>query len=255
MVRPLLVLLPLTLSISYVHAAFPTSFGGCFSPPSVKGINITSSSIPSNIASVLETANVMVRQVQEQGIDLVDSGLWTTPTSSIAVGVVYDQELIWSQGYGNTGEGGGAPTNIVSSVVNADTIFRIGSISKVLAMLSMMSARDAGHISLDDPISKHVPAFSVKPPPPGSGLGTGSGRTGVTFASLASHLAGLTRESPCSNQQCVMDDEEAFRRIAETMQILPANTMSIYSNLGFEVLGHATKIGKVSCHCSVLSCH
>jgi len=72
----------------------------------------------------------MVRQVQEQGIDLVDSGLWTTPTSSIAVGVVYDQELIWSQGYGNTGEGGGsggggAPTNIVSSVVNADTIFRI----------------------------------------------------------------------------------------------------------------------------------
>ena len=214
-------------------ANFPTTFGGCPNAPSIKGINITSTTIPMSIAKTLKAAEEMIDLVQKRGIDVIDSGLYTTPTSAISVGLVYDQDLIWSKGFGKK--------NLTdpTSDVDEETIYRIGSISKILAMLSMMVARDAGKLSLDDPISKHVPAFSVKPPP---GSTSSTTERGITFTHLATHMSGLTRESPCVNQKCQMNDATAWQRISQTNQILAPDTMPIYSNLGFEVLGHATKI-------------
>ena len=171
----------------------------------------------------------------------MDSGLETTPTSAISVGVVYDQKLVWSQGFGKRNVT--APNTVAGNQVDENTIYRIGSISKIFAMLAMMKARDKGILSLDDPISKHVPSFSVRPPPHNP---TTPGNTGVTFKSLAFHMAGMTRETPCDNQPCQMNDDTAWQRIAQTNQILPPYTMPIYSNLGFEILGHATRIATQS---------
>jgi CubicO group peptidase (beta-lactamase class C family) len=49
-------------------------------------------------------------------------------------------------------------------------------------MLLMMKARDAGLISLDDPITKHMPDFKINTPFPS--------KRGITFHQLATHLAG-----------------------------------------------------------------
>lgn len=161
----------------------------------------------------------------------------------------YDQTLVWSKGFGLKNR------SDVSSQPDADSIYRIGSISKIFAMLSTMITRDAGKLSLDDDVAKYVPEFSVKPAPSATAKRRrdatvrdnerATGRTGITFSALASHLAGLSRESPCTGfpdggqGRCDMTDAEAWARVANTTAILPPNTMPIYSNMGFEVLGHA----------------
>jgi len=108
-------------------------------------------------------------------------------------------------------------------------------------MLSMMVLRDAGKLSLDDEVRKHVPNFKVHNP-------WSTNRRGITFRQLASHLSGLSRETPCTGDpdggsgSCAMDDETAFARIAETQLILEPERLPVYSNLGFDVLGHALAI-------------
>jgi CubicO group peptidase (beta-lactamase class C family) len=233
---------PFIILLIMVHhslCTFPTSFGGCPKAPSIKNITLDKTNLPSSIQIKLKEAEDMINLIVNNGISLVDSGLWTTPTSAVSVGLVYNQELIWSRGFGSKNIS--KPSSDPNNMVDEHTIYRIGSISKIFTMLSMMRARDDGILSLDDSIHKHVPSFSVKPVP-----GATSSLESITFQSLATHMAGITRETPCDDQPCRMNDEEAWKRISETRQILPSYSMPIYSNLGFEILGHATKIATKS---------
>ena len=233
---------------SLARAAFPSAFGGCPKPPPAPSsagsrgkISPRDLAAAAPVAEAFLRAEAMLKLLTTKGIPKVDSGLFTTPTAALSVGVVFDQELVWSRGYGLRNR------TDLKSFVDADSIFRIGSISKIFAMLSMMYARDKGLLSLDDNVQKHVPEFSVKPT---VDMVTQS-ESIITLAQLATHMAGLTRETPCSGQpdggrsgtpvSCDMSDAVAFQRIAETTAIFPPNTLPIYSNLGFEVLGHTVR--------------
>lgn len=64
---------------------------------------------------------------------------------------------------------------------DADTQFRIGSLTKTFTAVLVLRLRDEGLLDLDDPLEKHLP-------------GTGVG--GVTVLQLLGHSAGLGAESP-----------------------------------------------------------
>jgi CubicO group peptidase (beta-lactamase class C family) len=227
------------------HAAFPSAFGGCPHPPpppSSAGVTPRELAAAPRVAQAFLDAEAMLALLASRGIPLVDSGLFTSPTAALSVGVVLDQELVWSRGYGLRNRTDPA------SAVDADSIFRIGSISKIFAMLALVDARDRGLLSLDDDVRKFVPEFSVKP---GIDAAAAESEDAITLAQLATHMAGLTRETPCTGQpdggragtpiSCDMSDAVAFQRIAQTTAIFPPNTLPIYSNLGFEVLGHTVR--------------
>ena len=67
--------------------------------------------------------------------------------------------------------------------LDGDTIFEIGSISKVFTSLLLADAVQRGEVALADPLSKYLPA-SVKVPERGRA---------ITLQDLASHLSGLPR--------------------------------------------------------------
>ncbi len=67
---------------------------------------------------------------------------------ALAIGVVIDGELALARGYGTRHGGGGA--------VDEHTVFRIGSISKVLTGMAVMQLRDEGKIALDAPIEHYI---------------------------------------------------------------------------------------------------
>jgi CubicO group peptidase (beta-lactamase class C family) len=69
---------------------------------------------------------------------------------SLAVGVVYDGGLIWSRGFG-------VRDLATRDPVTSDTVFRIGSITKVLTGLALLQLRDDGRLRLDDPVSSYLP--------------------------------------------------------------------------------------------------
>ncbi len=76
-----------------------------------------------------------------------------------AIGLVDDQRVVWARGFGYADKA----RNIL---VTPDTIFGIGSASKTFTAAMIMQLVEQNAVSLDDPITKYLPAFSV-----GAGLG------------------------------------------------------------------------------------
>src|SRR5882724_7138100 len=67
----------------------------------------------------------------------------------VAVGVVYDQDLIWARGFGLADVDSKAP-------MTPATRFRMASHSKLFTATSIMQLRDAGKLRLDDIVSKYL---------------------------------------------------------------------------------------------------
>ncbi len=95
-----------------------------------------------------------------------------------ALGVVAGGRLIWFRGFGTRDVEGRQP-------VDAKTAFRIGSITKTLTSVALLQLRDAGKLSLDDPLTKYIPeaAGLVNP-----------GTEPVRLRNLVTHTSGLGRE-------------------------------------------------------------
>jgi CubicO group peptidase (beta-lactamase class C family) len=97
----------------------------------------------------------------------------------LSAAIVYDQQTIWSGGYGFADLATRRPAD-------AETIYSICSISKLFTSVAVMQQRDAGKVRLDDPVSKYLPWFSLKKT---------EGEGDVTIEGLLTHASGLPRES------------------------------------------------------------
>jgi len=153
---------------------------------------------------------------------------------SVSVGMVYDQELVWNYNLGSV------VPNDPTTAVTADTPYRAGSITKAFTNLMLMKLRDAGKVTLDDPVSKLVPDFKVKNPYPNS--------PGITWRSLASQNSGLQGSIPCNyfsilepvlDDGCDITNEEAWRRLSEEDVMGPMYTKPHYADSAYAIIGRA----------------
>src|SRR6185503_11724327 len=71
--------------------------------------------------------------------------------------------------------------------VDGDTIFEIGSVSKVFTALALTDAAHRGELSLGDPVAKYLPGGSAMPQ---------HGGKPVTLLDLATHTSGLPNMVP-----------------------------------------------------------
>ncbi|MDT0214686.1 serine hydrolase domain-containing protein [Rothia sp. ARF10] len=93
---------------------------------------------------------------------------------SVAAGLVRGGELVWSGAVGTVdGRADGA-------AVDADTQFRMGSITKTFVAVAVMRLRDEGRLDLADRFGTHVP---------------GSALDDVSIEQLLSHAAGVQAET------------------------------------------------------------
>lgn len=109
-----------------------------------------------------------------------------------------------------------------------------------------MILRDQQLLNLDQEISEIFKDFQLKNPFKSS--------RGITFRQLATHTAGLPRESPCLFSSCEYSNEEIFSRLKNLAYIFPPETIPIYSNLGFSLLGHlSSNVSKMTYENLILS--
>ena len=110
----------------------------------------------------------------------IDSQILYRNQPGLSVAVVYDQELVWSAGFGHADMAQQIPAT-------PETIYRIASITKLFTATAVLQLRDAGKLQLDDPVRKHLPWFNIQNPfgdaPP------------ITLRHLLTHTAGLPREA------------------------------------------------------------
>ncbi|MFJ7253026.1 serine hydrolase domain-containing protein [Streptomyces sp. NPDC098085] len=107
---------------------------------------------------------------------------------------------------------------------DADTQFRIGSITKTFTAVLVLRLRDEGLLDLDDPLEKHLP-------------GTGVG--GVTVHQLLGHSAGLAAESPAPWWERTPGAlrPELADVLGEGTRMHPPGRRHHYSNPGYTLLG------------------
>ena len=141
----------------------------------------------------------------------------------IAVGVVHDQELVWSKGFGFADVRTRRP-------MTPGTLFRMASHSKLFTATAIMQLREQGKLRLDDPVSKHLPWFTLKP------AGDDDGE--ITIEQLLSHASGLPREA---GDHWTTNDfptgEEVKQLMANRQAAFPPATRWKYSNLAYTVAG------------------
>ena len=128
---------------------------------------------------------------------------------------------------------GHASTN-ASIPLNGDTLFEIGSMSKVFTSLLLVEAVQRGEVALTDPISKYLPA-NVKAPERGRA---------ITLQDLSMHQSGLPRMpgnfKPADPENPFADySVEQLYQFLSTYQLTrDVGAMYEYSNLGAGLLGH-----------------
>jgi CubicO group peptidase (beta-lactamase class C family) len=129
--------------------------------------------------------------------------------------------------YGRAAKEGGAP-------LDGDTVFEIGSITKVFTSLLLADAVVRGEVALADPISKYLPG-DVKAPERGRA---------ITLQDLSMHVSGLPRlpdnmqPKDLSNPYADYTVEQLHRFLSAYQPPRDAGASYEYSNYGAGLLGH-----------------
>jgi serine-type D-Ala-D-Ala carboxypeptidase/endopeptidase len=120
--------------------------------------------------------------------------------------------------------------------VDGDTLFEIGSITKVFTALLLQDMIERGEMKLDDPVQKYLPA-SIQMP-------TCQGKQ-ITLLHLATHTSGLPRERGDLHPKNWRNPEADYtvEQLADSLshyQLTRApGARSQYSNLGVSLLAYA----------------
>ncbi len=142
----------------------------------------------------------------------------------MAWGVVVGGDLVHARAFGTLRVGENVPPD-------ADSVFRIASMTKSFTAATLMSLRDEGRLALDDPVAKWVPEladlrpYSADSPP-------------ISIRHLMTMTAGLPTDDPWGDRQQGLDLEAfaAFLREGPTLAWAPGTRFE-YSNLGYGILG------------------
>jgi len=145
---------------------------------------------------------------------------------SVSGAIVHDQELVWSGAMGMAHRDQGVPAT-------TETLYSICSISKLFTSVSVMQLRDRGLLDLRDPLTQHLPWFTLEQQYEGSDE--------VTVEGVLTHSAGLPRES--DHPYWTGPDfpfptrEEVIAGLPDQETLYPAWKYFQYSNLGLTMAG------------------
>lgn len=141
----------------------------------------------------------------------------------MAVGIVRGGELVHVDGYGSSER---------AAAIDADTVFRIGSVTKVITAAAALRLRDDGALSLEDPVARHLPELRE--------VLSAEGAEPVRVRHLLQHSSGIptlgdgsldwTKGPPISEAQLIASVAKT------TLSFEPGSAMA-YSNVGMAVAG------------------
>ena len=145
---------------------------------------------------------------------------------ALVYGIVRDGRLVLFKAMGDRDAG-----TAQVEPVDADTRFRIASMSKAFTAAAILKLRDDGWLSLDDPAARYVPQMR--------GWQTASGDAPqITIGDLLRHTGGFVEDNPWGDRQQSLTEDEFTAMISSGMHFAttPGTTYE-YSNYGFALLG------------------
>jgi CubicO group peptidase (beta-lactamase class C family) len=146
-----------------------------------------------------------------------------TGIPGVAVGVVFDDQTVITEGYGLKETG-------TTDAVDAETVFQLASLSKPVGATAIAGAVGDGELAWDDTINTYLPDFRLSDP---------YVTENVTVADMYSHRSGLPGSFAGNDLELMGYDQQQILDRLQYLPLEPFRATYDYSNFGMTVGGVA----------------
>jgi len=200
--------------IRTIITAFAIVFllGGCATAPKPPG-----EGIPLGDYSYLrEKISWMIEQQLDNGV------------AGISIALIDGQTTVWEQGFGYA--------NLEEKIpATAETVFEVGSISKVFTATAVMQLVEKDRVDLNQPFSNYLPSFKLKPPLSNAENWNVEQITPHTILTHHSGIPGDFMDFTISKE--IKPHQKLVLRLRNEHSTNHPNTVFAYSNNAFSLLG------------------
>tara|TARA_Y100000034_G_scaffold264_1_gene371 strand:- start:2164 stop:3918 length:1755 start_codon:yes stop_codon:yes gene_type:complete len=166
-----------------------------------------------NYGTVIQETSEQIRKLMRKN-DVV----------GLSIALVDDQRIVWAEGFGYADKGKKIPAT-------AETVYRVGSISKLFTSTAVMQLEEKGKLNIDSAFVRYVPEFSIR--------SRFQDAPSITPRTMLTHHSGIpgdilkgfiTRNA--SHYSTVIDD------LKSEYVAYPINFVFAYSNVAMSLLGY-----------------
>ncbi|HEY2376562.1 MAG TPA: serine hydrolase [Gemmatimonadaceae bacterium] len=174
-------------------------------------------------AQDVETPQREYAAVANQLERLIDREMRVQGLPIVAIALVDDQQVVWAKGFG-------VVDSASHRAAGPQTVFRVGSVSKLFTDVAIMQLVEQGKIDLDAPVSRYLSDFHPHNP---------FGKP-ITLRQLMSHRSGLVREPPVGSyfDSTSPPLSATIASLNRTTLIYPPETHTKYSNAAIATVGY-----------------
>ena len=180
-------------------------------------LGVTAVSLPAQVP-----ATAFARIDSMAGVEFANDSL-----ASLTIGVVTRQGLVWTKTYGFAEMG-------TKRLANRQSVYRIGSITKMFTAVMLHQVVAAGKIRLTDPVERYYPEIREI-------RGYKALAAPITIEQLATMTAGIAREpeqeGPFWTGPVSVWDSTLHLALSHTAMDHAPGTKYLYSNIGYAILG------------------
>ena len=163
------------------------------------------------------------REVASKVSDAIHYEMVDKALNAVSIVLVKDMEILWARGFG-------VEDLNKSTKADANTVYRVGSVSKLFTDIGIMQLVEKGEVDLDAPITDYLPEFRPR----------SRFKREITLRQLMSHRSGLLREPLVGNY---FDDDEptleaTVKSIIDSDVIYAPESKIKYSNSAISTVGY-----------------
>lgn len=156
---------------------------------------------------------------------VVDDELRRKIIPGVSIALIDGQQIVMAEGFGLADKTRGIPAT-------GETVYRVGSISKLFNALAAMQLAEQGRLNIDAQITDILPDFHIVNP-----FGNAAP---ITLRQFMCHRSGMVRESPVGGY---LDGSEpsvaaSVASLESCVLVNPPDTKTRYSNIGATLVGH-----------------
>ncbi len=153
--------------------------------------------------------------------------LKTDKIVGLSAAIIMDGKVVWKEGFGYSDQ-----QNKVPMTVN--TVVNIGSVTKTFTALSVMQLVEHGLLDIQKPLTAYLPKFHPLTRP-------GIHLDSVTVKTLITHTSGIQSDIWKNSDLGSGKYTDVLGLINQTHLVYPAGLAGLYSNAGYNILGHMIK--------------
>lgn len=142
----------------------------------------------------------------------------------LSAALVVDGKVVWKQGFGHADKAAGI-------AMTPRTQVGIGSVTKTFTALAAMQLQEQGAIDIDRPLSHYLPEFRIRT--------HGEDLNQVTLKRLITHSSGVPTDVFRNMESGKAHYTDVVELLNQTALAHSPGTVGMYSNAGYNLLGHA----------------